>query len=230
MTTPPAEPPNAAILAGILVRSHSKTEESLAVRVRTLLAKKRPRFDVGRVVAVRVGAERFAVGVARAAVSRVFDEPAQWVAGLTLARRWRFDQAPSGPFVEEDPSSDPSALLDLLPVDGITVEPLSTLEGPRFDPESDEVDGILAGPCALMFGCLLNGDGDNYKSGRVQTVRSSYDDDVVRIVGVEVARASAERAVRLGAAVDWQWADDARAEISAVIDKPVGYWLVQTES
>lgn len=102
---------------------------------------------------------------------------------------------------------------------------------PVDPPTDDEPSCLLVGTGALIYGYLLETEGSTYQTGRVTTVRSRFDDDVVRVVGVTVAKASAGAPVHLGFCANDDWLAQAKAELVQVLDRPIApsLWLVSGE-
>lgn len=113
-------------------------------------------------------------------------------------------------------------------------EPVDAAAGPAAlprDPEVDETELHLVGNGVLVWGRLLPSEGADYEKGRVRTFRGRVNEDVVRVVGVVVAEASAGAPQRVCAgelaSSLWELCDEARPELAAQLEpKDLGFWLL----
>lgn len=98
-------------------------------------------------------------------------------------------------------------------------------------PSDDEPSCLLVGTGSLVYGYRLETEGSTYQTGRVITLRSRFDDDVVRVVGIAVAQSSAGLPVHLGFFANDEWLAQAKAELVQVLDRPIApsWWLVSGE-
>lgn len=217
-------PPTCAVLGGFLLRRERSTAAEVLATAQQQTRAASPRFEVDALVALPAGEDTWAVGVALAKAPLVYSDYAKVHPGMVLGKQWDFVPARASLFGDlESSRRDPGVVRSAVLRAEATLAPLPE---PLFGAESDECDGFLAGDGALYWGCLLPSDGATYEEGRVHTARSRYDDNVVRLVGIEVARATAASPVRLGAAVESAWQEEAAAELVAVLDKPAGWWLL----
>jgi hypothetical protein len=101
---------------------------------------------------------------------------------------------------------------------------------PDLEADVDEPRLHLVGSGTLVWGRLLPNDGADDEEGRVRTFRGTFDDDVVRVVGITLAEASPGAPRRIGYDLAGSlegFLATARPELAAQLDpKDLGVWLV----
>ena len=235
----PSQPPKVALIRGGIALGPKVPGDQLTKRLQRELKRTYRRLDARQVLALPLHSERWAVGFCLARAPWIYEQPVQLFSELPdSARSYEFDVQRS-PFLfdeSDDTGLNFDAAMSSLQGCGIVWQPCTALGKALFpdDLPDDEWDrtsaeSLLVGDGTLIYGCLLPRQGDTYERGRVRTVRRRVDDEIVRIVGIEVGRATADAPLRLGSAVYSDWMDEAKAEVVALLERSLAFWLVPAE-